>query len=124
MVNAIRTILLIVAAINFAPVIGIISAEQLERLYGVSLESDDLIILMRHRAVLFGLLGTFIAVSAFRPAWQLSACSAGLVSMVAFVLLAYSADGYGEALDKAVVLDVIASIALVVVLALRKYVKV
>lgn len=124
MMYAIRAVLLIVAAINFAPVIGVISAEQIKNLYGISLESDDLIILMRHRAILFGLLGTFIAVSAFRPAMQLLACSAGLVSMVTFVLLAYSADTYGDALDKAVVLDIVASIALVVVLTLRNYVKV
>ncbi len=116
----IAAILLTVGLINFYPVVGVFSAEHLGKLYGISLESTDLIVLMRHRAVLFGLLGAFIITSALKPSLQLLACVAGLASMIAFVLLAYAAGDYGAALHKVVVADVVASIGLIIVLALRK----
>ena len=116
---AISAILLLVGLVNFFPVIGVLSAERLHQLYGLQLESADLILLMRHRAVLFGLLGGFVLISAFRPALQPLACGAGLTSMIAFVLLAYSVGDYGPALSKVVNIDIAASIGLLVVLILR-----
>lgn len=112
-------ILLVVGLINFYPIVGVISAERLMKLYGVGLENSDLVILMRHRAVLFGLLGAFIIAAAFKSSLQLLACVAGLVSMIAFIALAYAAGDYGDALRKVIVADIAASIGLVVVLALR-----
>lgn len=115
-------ILLIVGLINFYPVVGVISAERLAKLYEINLENTDLIVLMRHRAVLFGLLGAFIMMSAFRPSLQLFACVAGLVSMIAFILLAYTSGDYGDALHRVVVADIIGSAGLILVLVLRRWV--
>lgn len=44
--------LLIVALIHLLPVIGVIGAERLESLYGVTIEETNMTILMRNRAVL------------------------------------------------------------------------
>ena len=112
-------ILLIVGLINFYPVVGVISVERLGNLYGIDFEHPDLVILMRHRAVLFGLLGALIVTAAFKPSLQLLACVAGLVSMTAFVALAYAAGDYGEALRKVVAADIVGSLGLVLVLILR-----
>ena len=117
----ISAILLVVGLINFYPVVGVFSAERLAGLYGINLDSIDLIILMRHRAVLFGLLGAFIMMSALKPSLQLLACVAGLASMIAFVLLAYAAGDFGEALRKVVAADIVGSIGLIVVLVLRRW---
>ena len=108
--------LVIAGLINIFPVVGVISADQLEKLYGLPFENNDLIILMRHRAVLFGLLGAFILFSVVRPQLQRLACVAGLVSMVSFIVFAYLSAPYGDALRKVVVADVIGSLALVIVL--------
>ena len=92
--NKIVTILLIaIGLLNFFPVVGTISATQLEMLYGLSFERSDAILLMRHRAVLFGLIGGFILFAAFRPRFQFLAALAGLISMSSFVLLAYLSEG-------------------------------
>ncbi|MDJ0926856.1 MAG: phosphopantetheine adenylyltransferase [Gammaproteobacteria bacterium] len=115
----IAVILVVVGLINLSPIIGVLSAEQLSRLYGIAVDDPDLIILLRHRAVLFGLLGTFIIASAFRPSLQLWACVAGLVSMVTFIGIAYSVGEYGAAIGTVVIADVVASAGLVVVLLLR-----
>ena len=112
-------LLLVAGAINLIPVVGVISAEQLHRLYDISVTDGDLVILMRHRAVLFGLVGAFIVYSAFRPSLQALACVAGLVSMLSFVVIAFLSGDHGPALDKVVIADVLGSICLIAVLAIR-----
>ena len=116
--HLVSTLLIIVGLINLFPVIGVISVESLARLYGYVPEGVDAVILMRHRAVLFGILGAGIVTSAFKPAFQLPACIAGLVSMLAFIALALAAGEYGDALNKVVVADVIGSLGLIIVLAI------
>ncbi|MEM7433351.1 MAG: phosphopantetheine adenylyltransferase [Pseudomonadota bacterium] len=112
----VTTALLIAGIINILPVTGVISAGQLETLYGLSFENNDLVILMRHRAILFGLLGAFMIYAAFRPTLQTLACIAGLISMLAFVVLAYASQPFGEALRKIVIADVIGSLLLLAAL--------
>jgi hypothetical protein len=51
------TPILFAALVNRAPVTGLLSAERLRALYGISFEGDTLLIRMRHRAVLFGIVG-------------------------------------------------------------------
>ena len=111
--------LLLAGIINFVLVVGVLSVDQLERLYEVTLTNNDLIILMRHRAVLFGLLGVFIIYSAFREPLQTLACIAGLISMVSFILLAYASGEFGQALNKVIIADVVGSLALALVLVIR-----
>ena len=53
--------------INFLPVMGLISASRLQALYSIELSDPNLVVLMRHRALLFGLLGGFMIWSAFNP---------------------------------------------------------
>lgn len=111
------TVLLIaVGLLNFYPLIGAISADQLVQLYGIELDTLDHVVLMRHRAVLFGLLGSFMIYSAFRKSLRLLACLAGLVSMMSFVLLAYASGNVGNELRTVLVADIVGSVALAVVL--------
>lgn len=65
--------LLVAALIHLVPLAGVLGGETLARLYGLDVSEPNLSILMRHRAVLFGVLGVFLALAAFRRAWQPSA---------------------------------------------------
>lgn len=109
-------ILIAVGLLNLYPLIGVLSADQITLLYGLSQDSIDEIILMRHRAVLFGLLGSFIIYSAAEKSLRLLACVAGLISMMSFVLLAYASGDFGDKLRTVVVADIAGSIGLAVVL--------
>lgn len=103
--------LLLAGFIKFYPLIGILSAEQLAQLYQIRFEGDALI-LMRHRAVLFGLLGGLIWFSVFRPALRPLAIAAGLISAGIFIALALTAEVYSPTIHKIVVADIIVVVAL------------
>lgn len=108
MQKLVAAMLIIVGIIHLLPLSGAVGAERLTSLYGLSFQEADLIILMRHRAVLFGLLGLFLICAAFRPSLQLLAFVAGFVSVVSFLALAYSVGGYNSEVARVVVADWIA----------------
>ena len=82
--HTVSVMLLVVAVIHLLPMVGVLGAARLAALYGVALEDPNLVILMRHRAVLFGLLGALMALAAFRPSLQLLALAVGGVSVLSF----------------------------------------
>jgi hypothetical protein len=116
--------LVVVGLINFAPAIGVISAQKLESAYSVTLAGNDLVILMRHRALLFGILGAFIIYSAFNPHYQPAAMIMGGVSMVGFALLVLATGGYNEAVGKVLFIDILGIMFLVAAVVLKYVVKV
>jgi hypothetical protein len=109
----VTVLLLLAAAANLLPVLGALSTARLEALYGVVIQDTNLAILMRHRAVLFGIVGSLLAVAAFHAPVRPLAIPAGLVSMLAFVAIAGSVGDYNPLLRRLVIVDVAASVALV-----------
>lgn len=112
-------VLLVTGVINALPLMGVISGARLQSLYGVAIDDPNLLILMRHRAVLFGLLGGFILASVFVPGWRMVAIFAALVSMLTFIALAYAQGGFNPAIRKVVMIDLMLSVALIPALALE-----
>ena len=106
--------LVIVGIIHLMPVPGAIGAERLATLYGVAFDEPNLSILMRHRAVLFGILGSFLLVAAFRPEMQVVAVAVGLVSVLTFLYLAWSVGGYNDRVGRVVFADGVALVCLLV----------
>ena len=106
--------LLVVGVIHILPLSGVLSAARLFDLYGISFEDPNLEILMRHRAVLFGLLGIFLICSIFIPNFQLAALIAGFVSVISFLYLSYSISGYNDQVSRIVMADKVALVCLVI----------
>ena len=107
-------LLVLVGIIHLLPVAGVLGADRLAALYGIAMSEPNIEILMRHRAILFGLLGLFLVYAAFQPSLQTLAIVAGLVSVVSFIAIAWSVGGYNEPVRKVVIADVIAAVALIV----------
>lgn len=99
--------LLLVGLINFAPVLGLLSAKKLESLYGISLADTNLIILTQHRALLFGLIGGLVLYSIFQPALQLPALIVATISMLGFIVIAQLSGDYNPLLRKIITADII-----------------
>ena len=113
MEKVVTGLLVLVGIIHLLPVSGVLGVKRLAALYGVSLGEPNLEILMRHRAILFGLLGLFLIYAAFQPALQLIAIVAGVISVVSFIAIAFSVGGYNDAIRKVVIADIIATVGLV-----------
>lgn len=86
--SRITTVLILLASlINIAPIPGVAGQRMLETLYGVSISSPELVLLMQHRAILFGIVGGLLLVSAFRHTLRPVAGAVGMASMTSFLLL-------------------------------------
>lgn len=116
--KTVAALLLVAGVFNFYPVIGILGADALAALYGTRIEDTNLLILMRHRAVLFGLLGGLLITSAFRPRLRPIALFAGLASMTSIIAIALWSGGYNALLHRIVVVDSILSLGLLLALVL------
>ena len=106
--------LAVVGAIHLLPLAGVLGASQVGALYGVDASDPDLAILLRHRAVLFGLLGSFFILAAFKPAWRTLAFIAGFASVLSFLVLAALTGGYNAAIARVVQADAVALGCLVI----------
>ncbi|ACC75346.1 phosphopantetheine adenylyltransferase [Paraburkholderia phymatum] len=104
--------LVLTGIVHLLPLSGAISALQLKRLYGVEADEISVALLLRHRAVLFGLIGAFFIYAAFEPAWQPVAFIAGFVAVGSFVCLGWFARGVNPQIARVVKIDA----ALIVVL--------
>lgn len=121
MAKLITLCLIVVGLINFVPVIGLLSVQKLESAYSIELASNDLIILMRHRALLFGVLGGFILYSAFVTSYQGVAMVMAVVSMIGYAVLVYWVGGYNDSIFKVLIVDIV-GIVFLAIAALLKYV--
>jgi hypothetical protein len=110
----VSTMLVIVGIIHLLPLAGVLGSERLAALYGLSFEEPNLAILMRHRAVLFGLLGAFLLLAAFQPSYWAAAIVAGLVSVGSFLWIAHSTGGYNAQVGRVFAADVVALACLVI----------
>lgn len=105
--------------IHLLPLAGVMGADTLESLYGLPIDEPNLEILMRHRAVLFGLLGGLLLASVFLPGLQSAAMLAGLVSAASFIGIALDVGGYNAMLSRIVQADAIAVACLVLACGIR-----
>ncbi len=119
MTYVVTGLFIIAGIIHLLPVVGILGADRLSALYGLSFEDPNLAILMRHRAVLFGLLGAFLVFAAFKPGLQWIALIAGLISVVSFLYLGWETGGYNDGIRKVMMADGIALVCLIAAAGLR-----
>ncbi len=119
----IRATLCIVSLIHLLPLVGVTGRTALEKAYGIPMDSPDLLLLLQHRTVLFGLLGTACAIAAFNAPWRPVVWCAAMISTCSFMLLARLAPSYNQAIARVVWFDLVAIIMLLltaVVYILRK----
>ena len=99
--------MLTAAAINLAPVLGAFAPERMTALYGVALDDTSLQILMRHRAVLFGIVGGLMIVAAFHPPARTLGYVVGFASMLSFLLIAWVVGGASAQIERVILVDVV-----------------
>ena len=106
--------LVIAGLIHLLPLSGVLGSAQLASLYGFRFDEPNVAILMRHRAVLFGLIGSFMLWSIFSPSLRSAAFVGGTISVASFLLLALTAHGYNAQLRRVVLVDAAVLLCLVI----------
>ncbi|NOK60178.1 MAG: phosphopantetheine adenylyltransferase [Chloroflexi bacterium AL-W] len=119
MERLISALFIIVGLINLYPIIGVFGSGTLTNLYGLPFQESNLLILMRHRAILLGLIGVFLIAAAVQHDWQTPALIGGLISMLTFVVIAFLEGGFNLRITIVVIADVIVSVLLGVAGVLR-----
>lgn len=113
MQNIVKLGLVLAGVIHLLPVSGVLGGERLQALYGVAVSDPGLLLLMRHRALLFGMLGAFLIAAAWVPAMRTAALALGLFSALSFIVLAASGGPASAAIVRIVLADSIAVALLV-----------
>lgn len=106
--------LVIVAVIHLLPITGILGAQQLNVLYGLDINEPNLLILMRHRALLFGLLGAYLLYAAFQPSQQVLALLGAWISVLSFLYFAWATGAFNAAIARVIWVDIVAATCLAV----------
>lgn len=112
-------LLLVVGLLNLTPAIVFFSPERVSSLYGIELSGTDLSVLMRHRAILLGLLGAALIYAAFRRDILVPVIVAAFVGKLAFLFLTYSSQGVNAEIGRVAVFDIVAVALLAVALILH-----
>ncbi len=112
---------LVAAVINLLPVSGLFGPARFEALYAIPFQDPNLIVLMRHRAVLFGIVGVLLAASAFLPGLRNIATIVGLVSMVSYVVIMLGGGETNAALSRVLWVDGVGIAALLGAAAISRW---
>lgn len=114
-----KGLLLLAAIIHLLPLLGLFGRKRLSVLYGLDIHDPNLLILLQHRAVLFGMVGTLLLLAVLSSHWLNLALFVGFVSALSFLLIALSIGGYNSALKRVLRADIVAILAMAGVLAIE-----
>ena len=116
-----RITLFIAGAINLLPSILAFLPQKISKSYGIVVPDVNYELLLRHRAVLFGIVGGLMIYSAITKKIYAISVSIGLISMVSFVILYFLLNGINKELEKVMKADVVAIILLLTGFLLYKF---
>ncbi len=117
-----RITLFIAGLINFVPFFLVFLPEKMDTSYGISVPNADYELLLRHRAVLFGIIGGLLFYSAFTKKYYDLTTLVGLISMISFLVLFFTIDGkINDSLMTVMRIDVFALLQLLIGFMLYKF---
>lgn len=114
-------ILIIVGIITLFPLIVFFDVARTIQLYGVPVEGDSLIIMMRHRGVLLSILGIALITAAFKSDYRIFAIALTLISKFSYIFLTFTSASYTPEIRQVALIDVGASALLLSALGLHFY---
>ncbi|OJJ17263.1 hypothetical protein BKI52_31670 [marine bacterium AO1-C] len=104
-----RIVLFLAGLVNFAPAMIVFFPEKIAQSYGIQLTEANLELLMRHRGILFGLIGGLMMYAAVFKKYENLAVLLGSISMGTFILLYFiSTPNFSPGITKIMRIDVVA----------------
>lgn len=108
----INAALVVAAVIHLLPLVGVLGPARLSSLYGIAVAEPNLELLLRHRAVLFGIIGALLLAATLHAPLRTATLLVGLVSVASFLLLAWLVGPVNSHLNRVVVVDLFALVVL------------
>jgi len=116
----VQATLLVSGIIHGMPLIGLAGSEALARLYGLDLKDPSLLLLLQHRALMFGLLAVPMFVAILRAEWQWPALWLALLSAGGFTILRHWVAGdLPSPLQRVYLVDLVLLVPLVIAMGLK-----
>lgn len=110
-----RIILGLVGIVNFIPCLAAILPAKIQTAYGIDLPDANFELLLRHRAVMLGMIGGLMIYAAITKKYYDLATLLGLISMLSFLALYFMGNGLiNVEISKVMKIDAIAIVFLVI----------
>jgi len=116
-----RISLFIAGGINILPSILAFLPEKFSKSYGIEIPNMNFELLLRHRAILFGIIGGVMIYSAISKKHYSISVAIGLISMVSFIILYFLINGINSDLEKVMKIDLVAVLILLTGFLLYKF---
>ena len=108
-----RITLFLAGIINLIPSLLAFLPDKISKSYGIEIPNGNYELLLRHRAILFGIIGGLIIYAAIVKKYYEIATTVGLISMGSFILLYVLIDkDINSELTKVMMFDVVATVIL------------
>ena len=108
-----RFTLFLAGIINLTPSLLAFLPDKISKSYGIEIPNGNYELLLRHRAILFGMIGGLIIYSAIVKKYYEIATTVGLISMGSFILLYVLIDkDINSELKKVMIYDIVATVIL------------
>ncbi|MFC4605586.1 hypothetical protein [Rhodococcus kronopolitis] len=78
-------LLVVVGVVHVLPGVVALSPRRAPAVYGITLDDPDLVLLLRHRAIVLALIGVGLIIGAFTPPVRPVVVGAALISLVSFI---------------------------------------
>ncbi len=108
-----RLSLLIAGVINLLPSFLAFLPNKISRSYGIEMPNKNIELLIRHRAILFGIIGGLMIYASLVKMYYDLATIVGLISMVSFILLYFKiGKEININLQRVMIIDIVGTIIL------------
>jgi hypothetical protein len=108
-----RIALFISGILNILPSLLAFLPDKISKSYGIEIPNSNYELLLRHRAILFGIIGGLMVYSAIVKKYYELSTIAGLVSMTSFIFLYFLiGKDISQELKKVMIIDLIATVIL------------
>ena len=105
-----RITLFVAGVINLLPSLLAFLPDKIAKSYGIQIPNANYELLLRHRAILFGIIGGLMIYSAIAKKYYTIATTVGLISMVSFILLYFLiGKDINSELNKIMIVDIVAT---------------
>lgn len=105
-------LLVTIGMLTASPSITAFNPISIMTLYGVAIENDAALLLVRHRQIMLGLLGAMLVCGAFFSSLRMLAITINVLSKSAFLALSLTASTLTPGLQRIVYFDVVAIVLL------------